>query len=41
MNYMNIVLIRIYRPPSNLFSSYCNEPMFWMYMLQKTTMSQQ
>ena len=29
---MNIVLIRIYRPASNLLSSYANEPKFWTYM---------
>ena len=32
MDYMNIVLIRIYRPASTLLSSYANEPKFWIYM---------
>ena len=32
MNYMNLVLIRIYRPASNLLSSYANELKFWIYM---------
>ena len=42
MKYIHIVLI-IYRPASNLLSSYVNEPKFWIYIcvLQKTTMSQQ
>ena len=32
MKYMNIVLIRIYKPANNLLSSYANQPKFWMYM---------
>ena len=31
MKYIHIVLI-IYRPASNLLSSYVNEPKFWIYM---------
>ena len=32
MNHMNIVLIRFYRPVSNLLSAYTIRPKFWMYM---------
>ena len=32
MNYMNIVLIRIYWAASNFSSSYANEPKFWIYI---------
>ena len=32
MNYMNIVLIRIYRTAGNLSSSYANETKFLIYI---------